>query len=534
MQAQEVPSVTNKVLIKNISVTTSPGATPFIGHILIEDGIITDVGRNVSAPFDAKVVMGDSLHAYAGFIATLSSIGLKEPKDSEERPKVARTGYPPNDVAGITPEQSVDKFYNSGESSIKDFRTQGFTVAHSVPYGRMMPGMGSIISLNGGSFNDAVVVKDNSMYSQWVTSRGVFPATLIGIMSKWREMAHNASLADKHVSNYKANPANRKRPSQDDATAALFPVINKTMPVFFRSEKHRDINRALTLQKELGFNLVLGEVKDVDRILPKVQKHNAGILLSLNLPKKEEEKKKKDDEEVDEEKEALQARKKAAVDRYVGQASMLQKANVPVAFSYMKVKAKDVHKNVKRMVESGLSEQNALAALTTTAAKNLGIENIAGTIDKGKMGNLVIMTKPFLSEDAKIKMVVVDGKQYEFDVKKKKKKKASSDEAVDVSGEWSFKMEIPGMEPSGTMTFTKDGDNFDLSVVNSSLPDEVSDIQDIEMDGNNMTYVYNVNAQGMNINIDIDITFEGDTFEGTISIPDFGSFPITGKKTSPE
>ena len=440
--SQDIPPVTDKILIKNVSITTQPGSTPFIGHILIEDGIIKDVGASLQVPYDAQVVSGDSLHAYAGFIAALSHAGLKAPKENNERPRVDRTGYPPNDVAGITPEMSIDDAYDHKDGSISDMRKQGFTISHSVPHGRMLPGMGSIIALNGESYNESVIVRDGSMFAQWKTANRVFPGTLIGIMSKWRELYRNAELTLQHNKNYKTNPRNRKRPAQDAATEALWPVVQKQMPVFFKAEKHRDIYRTLQLQEDLGFDLVLSEAKDIDRILGDLGGRDVSVLLSLDLPKAEKKKeeskdKKKDGEEKKEDKKEdaekedpkmamLQKRKSEAIDRYTSQAKMMSEKGMPVSFSYLETKASDIHTNIKRLITDGLSEKDALSALTTQAAKSIGISDIAGTIEKGKLGNLVIATKPIFDEKSKIKMVMIDGKLHEYEVKEKKKKKEAN------------------------------------------------------------------------------------------------------------
>ena len=131
LYSQDVPKVTNKVFIENITLTQKPGEAPMLGNILIENGIITAVGKSAQAPYDAKVIKGDSLHAYAGFIAPLSHIGLEKPKESRERPRVDRTGYPPNDVAGITPEKELQDLYKKDEKSIASFRKEGFTISHT-------------------------------------------------------------------------------------------------------------------------------------------------------------------------------------------------------------------------------------------------------------------------------------------------------------------------------------------------------------------------------------------------------------------
>ena len=544
---QDVPKVTSKVFIENVTLNTHPGSTPFVGSILVEDGIITNIGPAIQPPFDARVIKGDSMHAYAGFIAPLSHVGLKEPKEDNERPRVERTGYPPNDVAGITPEKSISDVYQQKESSIKAMREQGFTIAHSVPFGRMMPGKGSVISLSGESFDDAVISRDHSLFAQWSTRRGVFPATLIGIMAKWRELYRNAELTMEHTKRYESNPMNRQRPTPDNATKALFPVVNKEMPVFFAAEKHRDIYRTLSLQDDLGFGLVIGEVRDVDRILDRVKKSGARVLLSLDLPEEEKKEKKKEDadsadapsdgaetqEEKDEEKMQLMKRKEEAVARYVGQAKKLSESGIPVTFSYMDVKPKEIHTSIRRLVKSGLSEADALGALTTQAASTLGIDGIAGTLEPGKVGHMVVLTKPVFDEKAKVKMVIVDGQVHTYEVKEKEKK-ASGEESPDVSGTWSYKIEVPGMEPSGTMIFTKNGDLYNLEVTSNQNPGETVTAEDIEMDGSTMVFNYSMDAGGMTVSIDSELTFDGNSFEGTVSVADFGSFEITGSKDNPE
>ena len=536
LYGQDVPSVTSKVFIENVSLNTHPGSTPFLGHILVEDGIITNIGTSITPPFDAKVIEGDSMHAYAGFIASLSHIGIKEPKEDNARPKVDRTGYPPNDIAGITPEKSVSDLYIAKEGSISDYRKQGFGIAQIAPYGKMLPGKSSVISLNGKAYDEAVIRKDNGLFARWANVRGVFPATLIGIMAKWRELYRNAELTSEHSKKYKANPVNLQRPTPDAATEALFPVVDKSIPVYFEAEKHRDIYRTLRLQKELGFDLVIAEAKDIDRISDDVMESNARVLISLDLPKEEKEKKEDASEDGEENKdtemEELKLRKKEATERYVNQAKLLSEKGIPVAFSYIDVKPKEIHANVKRMVDNGLSESQALGALTTEAAATLGIEKIAGTLEPGKIGNLVVMTAPIFDENAKIKMVMVDGHVHTYEVKEKKKK--SGEEAPDVSGEWSYKIEVPGMTASGTMTFTKNGDTYDLEVSSNQNPGESITNEDIEMDGNNMVFSYSMPTGGMTITVENDITFDENTFEGTVSVADFGSFEITGKKIDPE
>src|SRR5690606_19179283 len=147
-----------------------------------------------------------------------------------------------------------------------------------------------------------------------------------------------------------------------------------------------DANRILTLQKDLGFNVVLGDVKDCWDMIGKIKAANAKVFLSLDLPDAVKEDKK--DEKKDQsstEKEALEKRKAEAIAQFTAQASAFQKAGVAFGFSTASAKTKDIPANLRRMIAAGLTEDQALAALTTAPAQLLGIADRFGTVDNGKI-----------------------------------------------------------------------------------------------------------------------------------------------------
>lgn len=527
------PQVTKKYFIENGNVITRPGTELAKTSILIEDGIITKVGSNLSAPYDAVVIAADSMYIYPAFIAGLSHIGLKKAEENNERPKVDRTGYPPNDVAGITPEKSIESAYNAKESSINNFREAGFAIAHVVPQGQMLPGKGSIMSLNSGDYSDAIIKEDASVFAQFEGANRVFPATTIGVMAKWRELYKNAELSLAHSKSFAANPRNKKRPAPDAATEALYSVINKDMSVYFLTEEHLDIYRALQLQKDLGFNIVLSEIKMGTNALDKIGSTPAKVLLSLDLPK--EVKKDDDDDEKSAEETALMDKKMQSITAHESQSAKFETANTSFAYSLIGTKAKDVMPAMHRMIKQGLSYEAALAALTTNAANQLNIGNMTGSIEAGKMGNIIIATDSIFNEGAQIKMVFVDGHQHEIEIKEKKKPSADGDAPIDIVGTWSYEIEIPGMTPSGKMMVSKDGDDIVMKLTSDQEPGDDIDGENVELDGSQMTFDFTVDTQGMSITINSDVTFDGDSFEGTVDVGDFGSFAITGQKiNSPE
>lgn len=536
--AQEIETVTNKFLIRNAFVITEAGKASSVQDVLVENGLIKDVGIDLIKPFDAELMMLDSMYVYPGFIAALSHVGLEAPKEDRTRPKVDRPGYPPNEIAGITPEMTMRRIFKPTDKSVEEFRSEGFTIANTVPYGRMLPGQSSVVSLSGRAFNEVVLKENESLFAQLQGASGVFPATTIGVMTKYRELYRNAELANNHRKTYQANPAGKLRPTQDDAEEAFFPVIEKKKSVIFNAEDHLDVSRALNLQKDLGFNLILASVKQADLALTEITGQKASVLLSLDLPK--EEKAKKDDAKAEGEKDTIitkwkqesldfEKRKTESTNNYLSQGSKLSSAGVTFAFALIDSKPKDALGSIRRLIKSGLSEDKALAALTSDAAKILGIDAVSGSISKGKIANLVVMTAPFSDEKAKIKIVFVDGIKHEFEIKAESKK--DGDKAlVDMGGKWDYKIDVPGMNPFGTMTIKKDGSNYDITLTLNQSPDEIIEVNDVKPEGSSLVFSYQVSPGGSTITVNADLNFDGDSFDGTVSVPDFGNFEITGTR----
>jgi hypothetical protein len=229
----ERPPVTRAYFINNAYVVQEPGKVIDLGGVIIRNGLIEAVGKGLKAPLDAKTLEGDSLYVYAGFIEGLSHTGVPKPKQPERgsRPEVKDPGNPPNDVAGIQPERSVTDLMKADDKSVADMRALGFTAAHVVPHGGMLPGQGAIVLLGGDNEREMVLRANTSLYSAFEGGQRVYPATTMAIMSKYRELYKQAEQVKGHAGKYAANSRGMARPEYDDVLAAFFPVIDKKMPV---------------------------------------------------------------------------------------------------------------------------------------------------------------------------------------------------------------------------------------------------------------------------------------------------------------
>ena len=549
--AQEALSpVTKTIAIKDVHIVQKPGQTIELGTLIIKDGLIQAVGKGTPIPANAKILEADSMYVYAGFIDGVSHIGITKPEVKKEQNTRGRrekdAANPSYEKAGIQPHLQVRDLLNPKDKSITDMRKLGYTAAHVVPRGKMLPGGGSLLLLNGTVSDDFIFSDNTSLYAQLEGAGNVYPATLIAVMSKFRELYAQADQAKANEKSYQLNPTGKKRPSKDRVLQAFYPVIDKSQSVFFKAPAVKDIHRVFTLQKELNFPLVLVDVKQGWHLADKIKSTRTPVLLSLDLPKdpakKGANKKAKGSKEdksetiVSTEKAKKAAKKKektltpfqikqqAALQQYNEQAAFFQDKNIPFGFTSINTKVASIRPNLRKMVKNGLSQETALAALTTIPAQQLGVSKVMGTLERGKLANLVISDKPYFEEKSNVRFVIIEGKVFEYEVKKKKK--SNSSETADVVGTWNYDISIPGMPASGTLVLKNDDGNITGTITNE-MADGAEDIQAATLDGNELTF--NVPIDDTN-SASLTLTIDKDSMEGSISIPEMGSFDVEGER----
>ncbi|NJN42521.1 MAG: amidohydrolase family protein [Flammeovirgaceae bacterium] len=534
---KELAPVTRTYAITNVNIVQAPGKKIDMGTVVIKNGIITGVGKGIPIPPEAVVIKADSMYVYAGFIDGLSRAGVPRPKEESSRGDRTNMdpGNPTPEAAGVTPNVDVRTLLKPDDKSVEELRNLGFTVAQVVPYGNLLPGQAAVISLGGGTADQMVIVKNSAFYSELSTARGVYPSTTMGVMAKWRDLYRNASLTKSYEAMYASNRSGLERPVADPILEAFYPVIDQKQTVLFKAEKVLDVHRVYTLKNDLGFPLMLADVKEGWPVISKIKAANTKVFLSLDLPEeKKEEKKddKKDDKKAEKpktaadiEKEALEKRKAESIALYVGQASDFQKGGVAFGFSSLSAKAKEIQASIRRMIAAGLSEDAALAALTTTPASFLGLSDRMGTVENGKAANLVISDKSYFDEKAKVRYVFVDGVYYKMDVREAKK----SDGKVDIAGSWAYTAETPNGSNTGTMVIKGSAGNFS-GTITSSMGNSTADLKSISLDGDNLTVTYDVTMGSNSFPIEFTVVVAGDSFEGSMTAGRFGSFPVTGTK----
>ena len=512
--------VTSTYAITNATVFKAPGDPGSKATILIKDGVILGVGSSLTLPKEAKIIAGDSLYVYPGFIDGAGNMGITKPKDVE-RPKDFVSSNPPDEIAGITPWRIATDSYSGASTQVDEWRKAGFTISQVVPDGGMLPGKTSLMVL-GEAKNNNLLRNNVAMAANFRSSRGMYPATLAGVMAKFRDLYQNTSLTLDHEKLYASN-AGVKRPQASPSQVALSPVVQKQMPVLFTAATELEIRRALSLQKELGFKLVLTGLETYESVIGLIKSQKA--------------------DGVTEATKAQYARVKESYDKALKQAAQLEQAGIMFAFSTTDGKAADVQKTLKTLIENGLSKKAALAALTTNPASILGISSMAGTLEKGKLANLIVTTDTLFKEETQIKHVIADGYVFDYEIKKKTTKAENASakpeaapNAITVEGVWEYTSETPAGSSGGEIVIKRENGVLGGTITYDDPTGSgkaSATIKNASLTGKTLSFEFDVAAGGMSLTVTISGEINGKTMDGSLSVPQMGSFPVKATLSSP-
>ncbi len=540
LQAQQtqLTPLDRPVALTRAQIVTQPGAAPYFGTVLLQDGRIAAVGTDLRLPPTARIVDCDSMFVYAGFISGLSHLAQKEQEEAETASR-RESSTPPGQASpgegGIQPQRKASDMLDPASAEIASFREAGFTIAHTVPQAGMLPGQGALILLHGNRPEQMLIQDQTAMFAQWQGAGRVYPSNLLGVTATWKNLVRQAEFAAKHQQAYLANPASIERPLLTEEIKAMMAVANKSQQVAFLAPGLMETHRAINLSEELGFRLMLAEVKQASTLAKSLAARPIPIFLSLDLPEWGEELPSPDTiaDPIQQEIARLKLASQKAAREEILQAVTLADAGVRFGFSTVKVRPKEVIPSISLLVEHGLSADLALAALTTYPAAALGVSELAGTITPGKWANLVVMDGPLGDKESQIRMTFVEGEQFEFEGKKKKAKGNASgepgDTAVEISGVWSYEVESPQGNSTGKITITGTDGNWKGTVFSDRMGEE-RDLDEVELDGTTLRMTYSVEANGGSLLITIEGEVEGNNLDGEISIGEFATYPLSAER----
>lgn len=412
-QANIMPAEKQKgpIAITNATIHTGKGDVIENGTIVIINGKISAVGKNVPIPAGAETVDAKGKEVYPGLVLPVSSLGLieigavKASNDSKE-------------LGDMNPNVRSIVAYNTDSKVINTLRSNGILAANIVPQGSFLAGSSSVVQLDAWTWDDAVLQMDGGMHltmpsllARPNTGRfggGGGPNTTQPQSDPVKE---GLDQLDKLKSFFREAKAYNSTNNHDETNLKYESVKNlftKKQKLYIQPTQTGGILTvkqmlvALDFAKEFGFDLVFVGGNHAWEIADIVKQHNVSVILQQmhSLPTTEDE----------------------AVDGPYKSAAMLQKAGILFAISDddNQTRGRNLAFNAGTAAAYGLSKEEALAAITFNAAKIMGVDDKIGSIEVGKDANIIISTGDILDMSTNnVTDAFIQGRKINLDDKQK-------------------------------------------------------------------------------------------------------------------
>ena len=477
--------------------------------VVISRGIITAVGKNIAVPPEAWVIDGKGLTVYPGLVDSFTDVGIPAAAPSEgagpRRPQETSRG--PQDRPGSTPWRSAADEVSLSDKRIETWRSAGFTTVVSSPKGGFFPGQAAVLDLGGERAGDLIVKSPVAIPVSLQLSGGFgggFPDSLMGALAYVHQVWLDTDWSIKAQALYEKNPRGVERPRYDRTEAALADAIEDHALVLIPANNSVQLRRALGLVDLWQVKGVLYGGQMAYEVAAEIAAKKLSVLVNLKWPEGEKDADPDDKPSL----RTLQFR-----DRATSSPGALAKAGVKFAFYSGGITTpKDIVKAAKKSIDAGLTADAALRALTLSPAEIFGVADRLGSIENGKIANLVVTDGDLFEEKTKIKMIFVDGRKYEPHEPEKPKDAPKGD----MTGKWKLSYTTPeGAEESvADLTMEKDGT---LSGTTSSKRGTASLISGY-LSGEKFSFTINIPLEQGPTDVVFSGVFDGTSLKGSISV----------------
>ena len=375
--------------------------------IVFSNGVITAVGANVTVPAGAVTIAGKGLTVYPGLIDMGSGAGLEAPavpraenaETTEDLERVKRATL-------LRPHLRAADHMNPAAPALLKAAQAGITASLATPASDGIRGQSALVltALGADAPQIGAIADDRrrplvvrAPVALHVGTSGSpaggegYPNSLMGLIAFNRQAFIDAQWYQQA----------RPRPYAPDLEA-MGPAVAGQLPVAFRAASAVEIRRALGMAKEFKLDPIITAAREVEEVAADLKAAGARIVYSLNFPVRRPSLAPDADEPLRVLRDRAHAPKGPAA---------LDKAGILFAFESNGLsEPKDFLKNAQKTVAAGLSKDAALKALTLNAATLAGAADRLGSLERGKIANLIVTEGDLFDEKTTIKHVFVNGR----------------------------------------------------------------------------------------------------------------------------
>lgn len=392
--ALAAPTSAQTIAIEGGTVHTMAGAPIEGATVLIRDGRIAAVGTNVTVPAGAQRIDARGKVVTPGFFESNTNLSLVEvgAVQGTRDYSIAESQGP--DADHVAAAFNVADGINPRSVLIPVNRAAGVTTVVTRPEGGLIAGQGAVIDLEGDDISDVIARNPVAMYATLgERSQRAGGGTRAGATLRLRQVLDDARF-------YMRNRAAFDRGATRELIAgrldlqALIPVLEGEMPLVIEAHRASDIRAALRIADEYDLRLILLGATEGWMVAGEIARAGFPVIVKVlqNLPSNFE---------------RLGAR--------YDNAALLREAGVTVAITSSDThNARNIKQEAGNAVAYGMPYEEALRAITSVPAQIWGVADSHGTLEAGKVANVVVWDGDPLELLTAVEAVVVDGQQVQL------------------------------------------------------------------------------------------------------------------------
>lgn len=501
------------------------------GTVIVRKGLIEAVGATLTIPADARVFDLAGKTVSPGLLDLTSSLGLVTPTagggpgggGGPAAPPASQGGPRP----GLDPEREAARELRVPPADVKPIRDLGITAVLVSPARGLFRGASALVPLRDSVDANEIIRSPVAMHIGYQGAPGDYPATLLGVITYQRQALYDAQRQALLLDRYQANPRGMTRPENNASLDALVPVVRGQLPAFIEANNENEIRRAVRLTKEFNLKATIVGATEGFEALDALA--GRPVIVSVNFPQPTQvtgwsyrlsQRRMPGDS-------AAAAR--AATKVIEANAAALNKAGIK--FALASGGSREFLPNVRKAIAAGLPADVALAAVTINAAELAGAGEVLGSIEPGKIANLVVSSGDVLSDSAKISAVFVDGIRYEVTPPPAARAGGggggSGAAPAQIGGNWVVNLASPQGPMDITMTVTQSGSGFSGKMTSMM---GTTDISEGTISGRSVTWTMVIQVGGQSITISYRGEADGNRMTGTADLGSFGSATFTAER----
>jgi imidazolonepropionase-like amidohydrolase len=389
--------------IKGGKVFTLAGPAIENGTVLIRDGKIAAVGARIAIPADAQVIDASGLEVYPGMFDPITQMGLNEVSAVSATLDVSELGdYNPELVAATAVNPASAHIPITRANGITEVIAAPGTTGFDLQTGGLIAGQASAFNLAGWTMDEMQINRSVAMVINWpsIQTRTFDFATFsikekpyadvkkeydksVNALGDWMDRARHYAQAKE-----KGSPALFER---DLKLEALVPVVQGKLPVLVIADEVRDIRNAVDFCTKQNLRMILGSGAEAWKVKELLKEKTIPVVLAPTnrLPEQED----------------------TPYDKPYTEPSELFAAGIPIAFSSFGTSfSRRLPQYAGTAVAYGLPHDEALKAVMLNAAQIFGLADQLGTLEPGKIANVIVTSGDPLELQTQVRYLLIKGK----------------------------------------------------------------------------------------------------------------------------